>query len=81
MYLTAQQDPIVADGRQRLRDTEQYRRRVREVREAVASKYDPELTTAGLVRYLVLQVKLWRELRREIDALASESSLYLNPPR
>ncbi len=81
MHLMAQQDPIVADGRQRLRDTEQYRLTEREVREAVASKYEPELATAGSVRYLFLHVKLWREIRREIDALAPERALYLKPDR
>ena len=81
MYLMAHQDTIVADGRQRLRNTERCRLKERGLQEAVARKYEPELATAGSVKHLIIQVKMWRDLRREIDTLASERSLYLNPPR
>jgi hypothetical protein len=76
----AQHHQVVADGRQRLRATEQYRLKEREVREAVARRYGPDFEAAGTARYLILLVKMWRELRRELDTLASQRNLYLNPP-
>ena len=76
----AEHHQIVADGRQRLRATEQHRRKEREVREAVARRYEPEFAAAGSIRYLILLLKMWRELRRKLDTLTSERSLYLNSP-
>lgn len=70
-------DRIVADGRQRLRDTSWWRSEERKIREAVSRKYEPELATAGLVRRAIARVRMWREIRQKTDALAPEGALYL----
>lgn len=70
-------DPIVADGRQRLLKNLRRRSKEREVREAVAKKYESELAMAGPLKRLVVLAKMRREIRREIEALAPERALYL----
>ena len=69
-------NPIVADGRQRLRDTSWHRSEQRKVREAVAREYEPELATAGPLRRAVVRVRMWREIRQETEALAPERGLF-----
>ena len=71
------QHPFVADGRQRLRNDEWYRRKEREVRQAVAKKYESRLATAGPLDRILLRLTIWREARREMKALAPEDGLYL----
>jgi hypothetical protein len=56
-------DPFVADGRQRLREAEWYRRKEREVREAVRKKYEPELAAKSGHKQMVVYWKMQRELR------------------
>jgi hypothetical protein len=73
-------DPIVADGRERLRDEEWYRQKERAVREAVRKEYEPELAEASRHRRWVVRWKMWRELRRQMDAPAPERGLYLREP-
>jgi hypothetical protein len=73
-------DPIVADGRERLRGEEWYRQKERAVREAVRKEYEPELAEASRYKRWVVRWELWRELRRQMDALAPERGLYLREP-
>jgi hypothetical protein len=71
------QDTVVADGRERLRDEAWYRRKAREAREAVRSRYEPELATANGYERVVLYWKMWWELRRRTEELAPKRGLYL----
>jgi hypothetical protein len=74
---TRENEPIVADGRERLQGEEWYRRKKREVGEAVRRKYGPELTAARGFERAVAYWRMWRELRRETEALAPGRALYL----
>lgn len=68
---------IVADGRERLRREEWYRRREREVGEAVRNEYEARLSmTSGFERVLVY-LRMRRELRRELEDLAPQRSMYM----
>jgi hypothetical protein len=70
-------DRIVADGRDRLRREEWYRKQKREVREAIRRKYEADMAAASSFRRIVVYWRMQRELRRELEALAPERSSYL----
>jgi hypothetical protein len=71
------QAPFIADGRELLRDEEWHRGKKREVQEAVEREYAPRLATAGLLGRCILEVKMWREVRRMVENLAPKDGLYL----
>jgi hypothetical protein len=78
MLLSAREnEPIVADGRERLQGEERYRRRKREVGEAVRRRHGPESAAARGFERSAVYWRMWRQLRRETEALASGRALYL----
>jgi hypothetical protein len=70
-------DPIVADGRDRLRRQAWYQERKREVREAVGRRYEARLAATSGLAWVVLYLRMRREIRRELDALAPRRGSYL----
>jgi hypothetical protein len=66
---------IVADGRNRLRCEEQYRER--EVHEPVRKRHERELGSARGLRWVLASLKMRRELREELEALAPKRGSYL----
>lgn len=69
--------PIVADGRDRLRREEWYQERKREAREAVRSGYEAQLAATSGLAWVVLYLRMRREIRRELEALAPRRGSYL----
>ena len=67
---------IIADGQQRLRETEDHRRQEQAIRAAIESAYQGALADAGWVRCAIIRLRMWREIRREIRKLAPDEALY-----
>ena len=70
-------DKIVADGQQRIQQTEEYRRKVGEIRTSIQEKYRVEMARSGFFKRVILQLKVQREIYREIQELAPDRALYL----
>ena len=68
---------IVADGRGRLRCEERYREREREVHETVRKRHERELGSARGLGWVLASLKIRRELRAELEALAPKRGSYL----
>jgi hypothetical protein len=69
---------FVADGESRLRTSEGYQARERELRESICARYSEELSRAGFLRRCVLRAKMFIEHRRERRRmLPSRKALYL----
>jgi hypothetical protein len=66
---------IVADGRDRLRCEERYRER--EVHETVRKRHERELGSARGLGWVLASLKMRRELREELEALAPKRGSYL----
>ena len=67
---------IVADGQERIRSGEQYRLREREIRATVASRYQAELANTHFLRRGIVRLKMWRDVRLELQKLAPDEGLY-----
>jgi hypothetical protein len=68
---------FVADGESRLRQTPEFKARLRELRKSICARYAAELSGAGLVRRLIVRMRIaieFRSERRKIEP--SPSSLY-----
>jgi hypothetical protein len=65
----------VADGRDRLRWEERYRER--EVHETVRKRHERELGSARGLGWVLASLKMRRELREELEALAPKRGSYL----
>jgi hypothetical protein len=61
------EETIVADGEDRLRSTDWYRQRSREVREEIKSECRPRIGRSGPVRGLWLEIKMWWEILKSTD--------------
>jgi hypothetical protein len=70
-------DGIVEDGRDRLIREERHEERECEVREAVRDKYRPRLAQARGLGWLLAYMRMRRELREELEALAPRRGWYL----
>lgn len=68
---------IVADGRDRLRREERYQEREREVHNAVRKRYERKLASARGSGWVLTYLKMRRELREELEALAPRRGSYL----
>ena len=55
---------IVHNGRRRLQDDPQQQARLREVRDEVRARYAAESSTPGLLRRLVIELRIMVECRR-----------------
>ncbi len=70
---------IVADGPQRIKNSEEYRLKEEQIQAAVASKYQRELKYANLLQRAIIGLKMWREIRRELQKIAPNRGFYLKP--
>jgi hypothetical protein len=70
-------DRFIADGRERLMESKEYRAASTEVTAAVRSRYAESLAGAGVFRRLVLRFRMEREIAREVAKLAPRGALYL----
>lgn len=68
---------FIADGRERLIATKEYRAARTEVIAAVRARYAAPLANAGFFGRLVLRFRMEREIAREIEKLAPTGALYL----
>jgi hypothetical protein len=68
---------IVADGRRRVRSTDEYKRRKQEIELAVEERYRARLEQAGPLRRLILKARMGAEVAREIGKLAPGVGNYL----
>ncbi len=68
---------FIPEGRELLREEEWYREKEREIREAVERKYASQLASAGFLDRCLLEVTMWREIRRKAQELAPKDGLYL----
>ena len=71
------EERIVAHGREELMKSEGYRVARDEVIAAVRARYAEPLANAGFFRWLVLHLRMRREIARELDKLAPPDALYL----
>ncbi len=70
-------DGIVEDGRNRLVREERHEERERKVREAVRGKHEPRLAQAHGLGWALAYLRMRRELREELEALAPRRGWYL----
>ena len=71
------EERFMADGRERLMQSEGYRTARAEVIAAVQARYSEDLASAGVFRRLVLRLRMEREMVREVAKLAPREALYL----
>jgi len=70
---------FTADGAQRLRETPEFRARLRALRESIEARYAAELAEAYFFRRLILRWRMAAEFRRERRKIEpSAESLYSN---
>jgi len=70
-------DRFIADGRERLMASKEYRAACAEVTAAIRARYAESLASAGVFRRLVLRFRMEREMAREVATLAPPGALYL----
>lgn len=73
-------DGVVQDGRDRLLREEGHREREREVREAVRGRHETRLARTRGLGWTLAYLRMRRELRRELEALAPRRGWYLRDP-
>jgi hypothetical protein len=71
---------FIADGRKRLEESEGYWAARAEVIAAVRARYAASLASAGVLRRLVLRLRMEREIAREVANLAPPEALFLRSP-
>lgn len=69
---------FMADGRERLEQSEGYRAARAEIIAAVRARYAESLARAGILRGLVLHLRMKREVARELAEIAPPDALYLH---
>lgn len=71
---------FVADGECRLRTSEGFKARERELRESIAAGHSEQLSRAGIWRACMIRLKIFFEYRRERRLLLpSDEALYFTP--
>jgi len=70
-------DRIVADGQQRIQQTEEYQRKVNEIRTSIQEKYRVEMARSAFFKRVILVLKVQREIHHEVQELAPDRALYL----
>jgi hypothetical protein len=73
-------DRFTADGYDELKKSKEYRAARDEVIAAVRARYTESLASAGILRRLVLRLRMQREIAQELDKLAPPDALYLHNP-
>jgi hypothetical protein len=68
---------FMADGRERLESSEGYRAARAEIIATVRARYAESLAGAGILRRLVLRLRMEREIARELAKIAPPDALYL----
>jgi hypothetical protein len=68
---------FIADGRERLMKSDGYRKARAEVIATVRARCAESLASAGVLRRLVLRLRMEREVAREVAKLAPRGALYL----
>ncbi len=63
-------DSIVADGPLRFAESEEYQKRRRELKQALAARYASRLEAAGFLRRLLVRCQRHREFRRELRRIS-----------
>jgi hypothetical protein len=73
---------FVADGECRLRNSDSFRARERELHESICARYADQLSRAGFWRGCMVRVKMYLEFRRELRRLwPSREALYFTQRR
>ena len=72
------EDRFMADGRERLEQSEGYRAARAEITAAVRARYAESLARAGILRRLVLRLRMRQEIARELAEIAPPDALYLH---
>ena len=72
-----QTNDIVADGQKRIQASEAYQAQEREIRATMAAKYEAERARAGMFEHWLINHKMERVVRRELQKLAPDKGLYL----
>ena len=70
-------DRFTADGYDELKKSKEYRAARAEVIAAVRARHAESLASAGILRRLVLRLRMQREIAQELDKLAPPDALYL----
>lgn len=68
---------FIVDGREQLMKSKEYQAARADVIAAVRARYAEPLASAGILRGLVLRLRMKREIARELDQLAPPDALYL----
>ena len=71
------EDRFTADGYDELKKSKEYRAARDEVIASVRARYAEPLASAGVLRRLVLRLRMQREIALELDKLAPPDALYL----
>jgi hypothetical protein len=71
------EERFIAEGRELLMSTKEYRAAQTETIAAVRARYAGPLASAGIFGRLVLRFRMQREMAREIEKLAPRDALYL----
>jgi hypothetical protein len=71
-------DRFTAHGYEELKKSKEYRAARSEVIAAVQARHAESLASAGILRRLVLRLRMQREIAQELDKLAPPDALYLH---
>lgn len=71
-------EQFVADGKNRIKESEEYKKNVIEIHNFMNEKYREEIARANIIRRSMLILKMRGEIKREIDKLAPDDGLYFN---
>ena len=56
---------IIADGPERMKQSEEHQARLKQLRRSIYLRYAPELSRAGILRQSLLRLRMEVEYRRE----------------
>ncbi len=68
---------FTADGYDELKKSKEYRAARDEVIASVRARYAEPLASAGILRRLVLRLRMQREIAQELDKLAPPDAIYI----
>ncbi len=68
---------LVADGHERLTNSSEFRAARAAIIAAARARYAEPLAGAGILRRLVLHLRMRREIAQELDKLAPPDALYI----
>ena len=68
---------LIANGRKRAFESEEYKKAYEEIRAKVAAKYQDRYAQAGFLKRLLIRMRMEREIQQELEKIAPRDAMYL----